>query len=132
MYEMNKMVEGVELDDNVEVISQQELEAEGDDFDQSQEEQKDTDSDASQLTFAMQHRQMAEKVSDASTFQSYMIQVYGEDIFQTGFEIVKNYRQHIFSPDGVVALHQELSQIIDAEQVRKDFIQVCLTHLIYV
>ena len=33
MYEMNKMVEGVELDDNVEVISQQELEAEGDDFD---------------------------------------------------------------------------------------------------
>ena len=41
MHEMHKLVEGVDMDDTAEVISQQELEAEGDDFDQTQEEQKE-------------------------------------------------------------------------------------------
>ena len=40
---MHKLVEGVDLDETVEVISQQELEAEGDDLDQFQEEQKEED-----------------------------------------------------------------------------------------
>ena len=46
MHEVHKLVEGVELDETVEVISQQELEAEGIDLDQSQEEQKEEDSEA--------------------------------------------------------------------------------------
>ena len=47
MHEMHKLVEGVDMDDTASVISQQELEAEGDDLDQTQEEQKEEDSDAS-------------------------------------------------------------------------------------
>lgn len=46
MHEMHKLVEGVDMDDNASVISQQELEAEGDDLDETQEEQKEEDSDA--------------------------------------------------------------------------------------
>ena len=81
MHEMHKLVEGVDMDDTASVISQQELEAEGDDLDQAQEEQKEEDSDATELTFAERHRQMVEKVSEESSFQSHMTQVYGEDIF---------------------------------------------------
>ena len=40
---MQKLVEGLDLDETVEVISQQELEAEGDDLAQFQEEQKEED-----------------------------------------------------------------------------------------
>ena len=53
-HEMQKLVDGVELDETAEVINQQvELEAEGIDLDQSQgEEQKEE----AQVNFAMQHR----------------------------------------------------------------------------
>ena len=74
---MQKLVEGLDLDETVEVISQQELEAEGDDLAQFQEEQKEEDQDASQINYAKQHRQLAERVSDESSFQAYMQQVYG-------------------------------------------------------
>ena len=45
---------------------------------------------------------------------------------------MKNYRQQTFTAEGKAALHQELSQLIADDQVRRDFIQMCLTHLIYV
>ena len=50
-------------------------------------------------------------------------------MFEQGFEIVKNYRQEMFSVQGISALHQELTSVIEDEQMRKDFIQICLKYL---
>ena len=57
-----------------------------------------------------------------------MLQVYGE-MFEPGFEIVKNYRTEMFTVQGAAALHQELTSVMEDEQMRKDFIQICLKYL---
>ena len=82
-----------------------------------------TSADTNQLSLEKQSSsEPLAQIGNLQEFQAYMHQVYGEEVFEPGFEIVKGYRQQAFAPNGASALHGELAQLIVDERVRKSFI----------
>ena len=82
-----------------------------------------TSADANQLSLEKQSSsEPLAQIGNLQEFQAHMQQLYGEEVFEPGFEIVKGYRQQAFAPDGANALHGELAQLIADERVRKNFI----------
>lgn len=63
-------------------------------------------------------------------FQPYMCQSFGEDIFNQGYEIVRQFRLSAFGQDSDEPLVEQLTEIIPNEVLRKDFINLCLTQLL--
>ena len=109
-HELSKLVNGIQLDNSVSDISQQELEPDGIDCEQPQNEPGNSEAGQNdQFDDIRALREPIEQVHDAQTFSTYMTELYGEQVFEAGLQIVKNHKTQIFQSDGREVLHQELS-----------------------
>ena len=76
--------------------------------------------------FDLQDQEVQMKLNDRDQFVPYMQQIFGEEEFERGYQVIGENRNAAFHPEGRETINQTLSQIFGNEGRANLFYNACM------